>query len=314
MKRLYGTPRKDLTWQRVPVGELDLTSRHFVVVGGTGGIGRAIAQTLVARGADVTVCGRTFRDEGVEHLSFIAADLTLMTSAEALAAALPVENIDTVIFTNGILSGKNRVATEEGIEIDLAVSYLSRFVMLRNFGSRLRTRPDDASPMRVFVMGFPGSKEKGDIDDFNSETKYSSMTAHLNTIMGNEALVLDAPKRYPHLRVYGLNPGLVKTTIRESMLGSGFFSRITESIIGALFLTAPQYAERIVPLLVSKDLDGHSGAVFNQRCQAIEPNRWLTQERISQIMAASKALVERAFPTPQTTGSNAPLTSATQKP
>ena len=48
-------------------------------------------------------------------------------------------------------------------------------------------------------MGFPGTDQTGSIDDFNSERTYSLMTAHSNTVVGNEALVLDAAARYPAL-------------------------------------------------------------------------------------------------------------------
>ena len=68
-------------------------------------------------------------------------------------------------------------------------------------------------------MGFPGADQTGSIDDFNSERTYSLMTAHSNTVVGNEALVLDAAARYPALNAYGLNPSLIKSNIRAAVLG-----------------------------------------------------------------------------------------------
>jgi NADPH-dependent 2,4-dienoyl-CoA reductase/sulfur reductase-like enzyme len=45
------------------VGRLDLSGKKLVAVGGTNGLGQAIARQAHARGAEVTVVGRTFRDE-----------------------------------------------------------------------------------------------------------------------------------------------------------------------------------------------------------------------------------------------------------
>ena len=48
------------------------------VVGGTGGIGRALSRFLVSCGAAVVVIGQTFRDSDVPGIEFIKADLSLM--------------------------------------------------------------------------------------------------------------------------------------------------------------------------------------------------------------------------------------------
>ena len=45
------------------VGRLDLSGKKLVAVGGTNGLGQAIARQAHARGAEVTGVGRTFRDE-----------------------------------------------------------------------------------------------------------------------------------------------------------------------------------------------------------------------------------------------------------
>ena len=43
----------------------------------------------------------------------------------------------------------------------------------------------------------------------------------MNTVAGNEAMVLDGASRYPAINFYGLNPGMVKTDIRSHFLGKG---------------------------------------------------------------------------------------------
>ena len=88
-------------------------------------------------------------------------------------------------------------------------------------------------------MGFPGTDQTGSIDDFNSEHTYSLMTAHSNTVVGNEALVLDAAARYPAVNAYGLNPGLIKSNIRAAVLGDRtVLQMIMEAFIGLTFPSA----------------------------------------------------------------------------
>jgi hypothetical protein len=52
--------------------------------------------------------------------------------------------------------------------------------------------------------------------------------------------VLDAAKRYPQATVFGLNPGLHRTEIRDNLLGQGTLkSRFVEWTIG-LWSTSPE--------------------------------------------------------------------------
>jgi NAD(P)-dependent dehydrogenase (short-subunit alcohol dehydrogenase family) len=215
------------------LSSLKVTGLKAAVVGGTGGIGQQIAHALAARAAQVLVVGRTFRDAGKPGIDFLRADLSLMSEAQRVAAELPAETLDLVVFTTGIMAASARQETAEGIERDMAVSYLSRLVSLRGIGDRLR------QGTRVFIMGYPGSGKAGTYDDLNAERSYKSMAVHMNTVAGNEMLVLDAAKRYPHLRVFGLNPGFVKTDIRANLLGAGSLRhRLLEGAVGLVTASA----------------------------------------------------------------------------
>jgi hypothetical protein len=48
---------------------------------------------------------------------------------------------------------------------------------------------------------------EGDPSDLNSERTHEYWHAHMNTVAGNEALVIDGAARYPGVNFYGLNPG-----------------------------------------------------------------------------------------------------------
>ena len=285
-----------VTWRPVPAGDLDLTGTHAAVIGGTGGIGRAVSHLLAARGARVHLVGRTFRDAGVPGLEFHSADLSLMREAERVAAELPAETLDLVVFTTGIIAAPKRQETAEGLERDMAVSYLSRLVTLRAMAGRLGAdRPTGSRRPRVFVMGFPGNDQTGTVDDLNAEGPYKSMAVHMNTVAGNEALVLDAARRYPHLDVFGLNPGFVKSDIRANLFGEGTLrARLFEAALTPITTSPGTYARRITPLLVAPELEGRGGTMFNRKAAAIQRSAGMTESHVAAFTAASAELVSRA--------------------
>ncbi|WP_349631856.1 SDR family NAD(P)-dependent oxidoreductase [Bradyrhizobium iriomotense] len=276
---------------------LRLTGLNVAVIGGTGGIGRALSQQLAARGANVLVVGQTFHDQEVPRITFMKADLGSMREAKRIGAALPAGNIDIVVFTTGIMAGPRREVTSESIERDLAVSYLSRLVILNEIAPRLgKDRAATSMRPRIFVMGFPGTEQKANVDDLNSERSYKRFAAHSNTVAGNEVLVLDAARRFPGLDVFGLNPGFVKTNIRANLLGSRTLLAIVEWLIGAMMIEPDTYAERLVPLLVSQDLNGRSGAMFDNKAHAILPSPSSSEPSYAAaLMQASDKLVSRAL-------------------
>ena len=298
MSKFSGVPNKNLMWKPVPPESLDLSGKRVVVVGGTGGIGRALSRFMAERNAEVTVVGRTFRDVDRPRISFMKADLELMSQAQHIGQKLPAEELDLVVFTTGIIAGPSREETSEGIERDLAISYLSRLAIIREIGPRLgKRRMNPISRPRVFVMGMPGTNQTGNIKDLNSEKTYSPMPTHSNTVSGNEALVLYGAHQYPDINFYGLNPGLIKTNIRSNLSGGqeNVRHRIMEGMIGLLTISPDTYARRIVPLLFSTDIESASGASFNQKAIAILPSEIMTQSYVNACMEASDKLLMHAL-------------------
>lgn len=286
-----------LNFKPAALSHKQVSGLQVAVVGGTGGIGRALARELASMGAQVQVVGQTFRDAGVSNIGFIQADLSLMSAAERVAKLLPAEKLDLLIFTTGIFASSKRQETEEGIERDLAVSYLNRRVMLNVLAPRLQANwRSGARKPRVFLMGFPGGDQTGSYDDLNAERSYKAMAAHMNTVAGNEMLVLEGVTRWPHAAFFGLNPGLIKTNIRDNLFGQGSLkSRLIEGLIGLFTPTPEEYSHRIAPVLLAPQLDGHSGLMFNRKGEAILPTPGLTQDHIQKFMSASDALIGKAL-------------------
>ncbi|CCC70729.1 hypothetical protein NCAS_0F02450 [Naumovozyma castellii] len=297
-------------WEPKDPSELDLSNVRAAIFGGTGGLGRAISRQLAERGADVLVVGRTFRDQDMEKIKFLKADLSLVTEADRVANEIPAKYFTHFVFTTGIIAAPKREETAEGLERDMAISYLSRYVLMNQLAPHLgESLPKDGPKPKVFIMGFPGSGQTGNPEDMNSEASYGAISTHMNTVAANEALVLDATKRYPNIATFGLNPGLIKTDIRNNYLGEGsILSRTVEWIIGWTHQSPADYAKKICSLLVSPDIEGHSGAMFDCYGNAILQSPGLTPEVVDNFMKNSKALVVRALAKkPDETASKVPV-------
>jgi NAD(P)-dependent dehydrogenase (short-subunit alcohol dehydrogenase family) len=294
--RMRGFPDRSVVLNPVPFERLDLSDKRLAVIGGTGGLGRAIAEHALERGAEVTVVGRTFRGAPSSQLTFVKADLSSMREAVRLGRELPAESLDVAIFTAGIMAAKSREETSEGVERDMAVSYLNRYAILQGLSSRIGTaRPSGAPPARVFIMAAPGTGALGNPDDLNAEQKYGTLSAHMNTVAANEALVVAGADRLPGPDYFGLNPGLIKTDIRSNTLGAGSLShKLTETVIGIFSQSPQQYARRIVPVLFADELDGRTGLSFNNKAKPVLPSEGMTTEYVDRFIAASDTLLHRA--------------------
>jgi NAD(P)-dependent dehydrogenase (short-subunit alcohol dehydrogenase family) len=276
------------TWSPANNAPINGHGKKTIIFGGTSGIGRAIALKLAAAGTDVTVVGRSFRDQGVKGLNFVPADLSIMAEARRIARELPAESADLLIFTTGIMAGPKREETAEGIERDLAVSFLNRQITLDEIGPRLKPAA------RVFLMAFPGSGQKAQLSDINSEKSYGRMKAHSTTVAANEALTLEAVRRYPNVDVFGLNPGFVDTGIRHNLFGGrNWILRVMETVFAPLTAKPEDYVNCIVGLLFAPELNGKSGLMFNNKGRAILPSKWTTEAGTAEVMTATRGLLAR---------------------
>jgi NAD(P)-dependent dehydrogenase (short-subunit alcohol dehydrogenase family) len=274
-------------------GTVDLKNKSLLVVGGTNGLGRAIVMEAIEKGCTkVTVVGRSFKDDP-EKVQFMQADLSLMKEAKRVGET--VEPADVVVLTCGIVPKATKEVSGDGIEMDMAVSYLSRLVILKYLVPRL------SKGSRVFIMGFPGSNQKNfNVDDLNAEKSYKGGFGfvHMNTVAGNEALVLDYASKTKDVVFFGLNPGMIKTGIRDNMYNSGFMKYVgpvIEGVIGIFAQSPASYAKAIVPLLFANNkLDEQSGAIFNPKPQVVFHSVHFDEDKelVQKFIERSEALVK----------------------
>jgi hypothetical protein len=278
---------KDASVKIARDGVPSLSGKKVVIVGGTAGIGAALSKAASAAGADVTVVGRTMRDP---NMKFVKADLSLLSTAIKVAKELPAETIDVLIFTNGIVPGKKKVVTAEGVELDVAVSALNRHVMLKEMVPRLQPTA------RVLIWGFPGGNAggKSDISDLNSEKKWEGELgmAHMNTVMLNEALTLHYAAK--GVTTAGFNPGIIYTDIRKEMTGGN--GTCMECCVGCLLggKTLEWYVPKVLYTLTTPELEKHRGQMFHQDGSPIKPSSTLTPEVVAKWIEAADALAAKA--------------------
>lgn len=280
--------------------------RRVLVVGGTKGIGRAITLALWRYGAQVTYTGRTppaLNDLPTPNPPvYVPSDLStvrgsLLFSERRINFA---KGFDTVVFCQGVTATPTLQVNAEGIEQDFCTSYLSRFALLNSFLDRKQS-----TLRHVYVFGFPGVEYQAmrNMEDLNFvNTKYSQYDAHYNTIVCNECLVYEAARRYPGVRVFGMNPGLVPTGIRANSYGGSdtTLGRASELLVWALNPSADKYVERTVLPLMSSPEQHQSPMSYSSKGKPLPPIGWLAHEENRRwVWDVSSHMVKRAAQSPE---------------
>jgi len=107
----------------------------------------------------------------------------------------------------------------------------------------------------VYSSWVPGSGQKANREDLNSEKSYARWKVHANSVAGNEAMVYDASKRYPNIDVFALNPGFVQTNMRDKIFKrGGFLNRFGFCVTSFMTSTPENYVRRVLSLFFVPEL------------------------------------------------------------
>src|SRR5882724_10950058 len=153
--------------------------RVALVTGGTDGIGKAIAHGLAKLGIDLVVVGsdadkgaaavRELRAaSGNNHIEFLQADLGLLRNVDALATQVATRwpRLNYLVLCAGIMRGRY-TRTREGIEINFAVNYLSRFALTEALLPCLAAAGRLGNAARIVVIGGAAQNGKIHYEDVN---------------------------------------------------------------------------------------------------------------------------------------------------
>jgi retinol dehydrogenase-12/retinol dehydrogenase-13 len=205
------------------MGAMD--GRVCVVTGASGGMGRAAARELARRGATVAlvvrsrergeaVAGEIARDTGRRDARVVLADLARQAdvrraAGEILAAYRRVD----VLLNNAAVYTRRRTLTEDGIEMQWAVSHLAPFLLTHLLLPRMR---ESASARVVTVSS--GAHRGGELRWSDLEMRgrrYRGFRQYANTKLANVLFTRELARRTAGTGVTAnaLHPGVVATEL-----------------------------------------------------------------------------------------------------
>jgi len=205
------------------MGEMD--GRVCVVTGASGGMGRAAAVELARRGATVALVvrsrerGQAVADEiaratGRRDARLVLADLSrqadVRRAAGEILAAYP--RVD-VLLNNAAIHTHKRTLTDDGIEMQWAVSHLAPFLLT----NLLLPRLTESAPARVVTVS-SGAHKAGDLrwDDLEMRhRRYRGFRQYANTKLANVLFMRELARRTAGTGVTAnaLHPGVVATDL-----------------------------------------------------------------------------------------------------
>jgi NAD(P)-dependent dehydrogenase (short-subunit alcohol dehydrogenase family) len=276
-----------------------------LVTGGTDGIGRAVALDLARGGDRVLFVGRNSQrgaevlealrsaDAGAEH-RFIRADLSLL--AETARAAREVQRetayLDAAVFCAGVLSAVPEW-TEERLERNFVLNYLSRYLLVQLLSSRL-----EAACGRVVLVANAGKyADTLDFDDLQHRRGKPGLHVSGRTQFANDLLATELSDRLRQARVEVscVFPGVTRSSCFRNARGLPWIVRALAPLLVRLFGHSTEVAAR-TPVFLAREAAATGGGFFGPANKRLAiPARALDRERRTTLWTASSALVEQYF-------------------
>jgi NAD(P)-dependent dehydrogenase (short-subunit alcohol dehydrogenase family) len=242
---------------------MDMTGKTVLITGSTDGVGRYVARTLAARGANVLIHGRdaarakTLIDEIVKagHAAptFYRADLSSLAGTRELADAVTGDHkrLDVFVSNAGIGSqngGSQRQVSVDGHELRFAVNYLSGFLLVHLLLPLLRA----SAPARIVNVASLG-QHPIDFDDVMITKGYSGSRAYAQSKLAQIMFTVDlaAELKGTGVTVNSLHPA---TYMNTTMVRAGGITPIS---------TVDEGGAAILHLVEGDDVANRSGLFFN---------------------------------------------------
>src|SRR5229473_1793272 len=254
-------------------------TKHALITGGTDGIGKEIARGLADRGMRVLIVGRDLakgnraalelrRSSGNVNVDFFAADLSLVREANRLADEVGrrSKSLHYLVHSAGLVRGHYQL-TDEGVESNFAINYLSRFALTNRLLPLLQSggQPDEAA--RIVIIG--GAAQHGVIyfDDVNLTSNFNvirmlGQVCRVNDVFTVELARKLASRAQSRVTVTNLKVGVVKTNTRRRPDFPWFMKLLAPLLDPFLAMPVQEAASAALRLLLAEEFESVSGSLF----------------------------------------------------
>jgi NAD(P)-dependent dehydrogenase (short-subunit alcohol dehydrogenase family) len=243
-------------------GRMD--GRVCVITGATAGIGQAAATALARRGATIVLVARSrekaaatrgavMRAAGHDRVGVVIADLSIQAQVRAAAAEIVDRHPAVhVLINNAAVYTRRWEASEDGIEMQLAVNHLAPFLLTNLLLPRM--------PAGSRVVSLSSGAHHGarvDWDDLGMREAYNGLRQYSNTKLFNLLMARELARRVPlpALAANAMHPGVVGT----ALLFGGF---APIRLLKPFLRTPEQGAATAVYLASAPEAGGMTGGYF----------------------------------------------------
>jgi retinol dehydrogenase 14 len=249
-----------------------MAGKTVLVTGGTGGIGKATAVGLAARGAHVGIVGRDLsraqaaaadivRESGNRSIvDVFVADMSAQADVRRLAAEVldHYPRLDVLVNNVGGFWATRRI-TADGLEHTFAVNHLAPFLLTHLLLDRIKA----SAPARIVTVS-SGAQAMGqiDFDDLQAEKRYSGQRAYNQSKLANVMFTYELARRLEGTGVTAtvLHPGVVRTGFAAEDPSS--FWKVFLPLVRPLMKTPAQGAATSIYAASSPEVEGVTGVYF----------------------------------------------------
>lgn len=206
-----------------PVVASRLAGRHYLITGGTSGIGAALARRLMRSGAAVTVTGRDrarFEQSGLPELGAAFVQLDLADFSRVMSA--PLTSLDGLVCNAGGMPNQLQLVDDD-YDLIFASQVIGHYLLIRRCIDQGLLSDQGA----VHLTSSGGMYlRRLNLDDLCwQEAPYDKVKSYANAKRAQVILNQELARRYPAYRFSASHPGWVGTAALRAAL-PGFFRRL----------------------------------------------------------------------------------------
>lgn len=254
-----------------------LTSNHekmgkIIITGGNRGIGKAIAQQLLAQNHKVVITARKeaegnavvaeLKEEtGNEEISFVQGDLSSIQTCRSLVDKIIATHpdIDVLINNAGVWMTEKQLNTD-GLEMSFMVNYLAPYILSKGL-TPILTKNKPARIVNVNAGLYVTGKLLFEKTPYGKD--FHSMKTYANTKLGNTMFTIDYAKELEGsgVTINAVHPGIINTGLGDS---PKLMSKLVK-MVKRFWKKTGYGAIAPVWLAISPEMEGVSGNFYNEK-------------------------------------------------